>query len=103
MMDKKEESALVVLKPQKDHPFGVILAAAKKHAEAGRLCYQKFSCSKCGQRLTMETPNVFHRTGSCDQCGHITDIEKQGCNYLLEVPGPITLEDAIKVMGKKET
>jgi hypothetical protein len=50
----------------------------------------------------METPNVFHKTGSCDQCGHITDIEKQGCNYLLEIPGPISLEQAMRVIAGKE-
>lgn len=31
----------------------------------------------------MEEPNVLYKTGTCCQCGHLTDIEKQGCNYML--------------------
>jgi PHP family Zn ribbon phosphoesterase len=95
----KDKNVLAVLKPPTDHPFKTVCEAVRLHAEKGRLCYQKFSCSKCGQRLTMETPNVFHKTGSCDQCGHITDIEKQGCNYLLEIHNA-TLEEALNA-GKE--
>jgi hypothetical protein len=34
----------------------------------------------------MEEPNTFYTTGSCDNCGHVTDIAKNGCNYLLAIP-----------------
>jgi hypothetical protein len=47
----------------------------------------------------METPNVVHKTGTCDQCGAVTDIEKQGCNYLLEMRNA-TLEEALNA-GKE--
>lgn len=66
-----------------DHPLTEIEPAVRHHASLGRKCYQKFTCANCGQRLTMEEPNVLYTTGHCDKCGHITDIEKAGCNYLL--------------------
>lgn len=66
-----------------DFPFEEICAAAEQKLKEGFEVYQKFSCGKCGQRLTMPENGKFHRTGSCDKCGHITNIEKQGCNYLL--------------------
>lgn len=69
----------------KDYPFHEIADAMWKHAEDGNKCFQKFTCTNCGKRLTIEVPNSMFRTGSCDSCGHITDIEKQGCNYMLHV------------------
>ena len=71
-------------KPEiKDYPFTEIAEAIWKHAMDGNECFQKFTCANCGTRLTIDEPNVMYRTGHCDKCGHITDIEKQGCNYLL--------------------
>jgi hypothetical protein len=49
----------------------------------GATIWQKFTCSGCGARQTMETPNVFYTAGKCEECGVVTDIEAQGCNYLL--------------------
>jgi len=68
-----------------DYPFYEIAVAVKEYAEKGFSCYQKFTCSACGQRLTMEEPNVLYKEGHCDKCGHITNIEKQGCNYMLHM------------------
>lgn len=70
----------------KDYPFDEIAAAVKEHAHSGRYCYQKFSCAKCGNRLTMEQANVLYTKGTCDSCGHVTDIRAQGCNYILHIP-----------------
>jgi len=67
----------------KDYPFAEIAEAAERLADEGHRVYQKFSCAQCGQRLTMDVPNVMYKTGACDKCGHITNIEAQGCNYLL--------------------
>lgn len=45
--------------------------------------HQKFTCANCGERLTIEQPNVMHKIGTCDKCNHVTNIEQQGCNYLV--------------------
>jgi len=94
--EDKPENVLVIQNQPKDHPFEEICAAVKKHAEKGNLCYQKFTCGGCGQRLGVDKPNVFYKTIKCDECGYVTDVEKQGCNYLLEMRGPATLDEFIK-------
>jgi hypothetical protein len=66
-----------------DFPFYDVLDDAVKRMHEGHTIYQKFTCAKCAQRLTVETPNYFFKTGTCDRCGAVTDIEKRGCNFLV--------------------
>jgi hypothetical protein len=66
-----------------DFSFEEVCRAAEDLCEQGWDVHQKFTCSGCGNRLTIEEPNVFHRTGTCDRCHAVTDIENQGCNYML--------------------
>jgi hypothetical protein len=100
MADKdrsSQENILAVQLPPRDHPFEEIAKAIQEHAAHGRMCYQKFTCSGCGRRLSMEEPNVLYKTGHCDGCGAVTDIEKQGCNYMLHVAGA----DSVKAFLKR--
>lgn len=64
-----------------DFPFEKVIKRANELACGGLTVYQKFTCDKCKQRLTMPIANAFYETGSCDRCGHVTDIKKRGCNY----------------------
>ncbi len=66
-----------------DFPFDDIVRDAVPLAKMGHQVFQKFTCSGCGNRLTMETPNVFFEQGTCDKCDAVTDIKKSGCNYML--------------------
>jgi hypothetical protein len=66
-----------------DHPFADVLRTATHEAAEGADCYQKFTCSCCGQRLTMEEPNKFSEAGYCEACDHVTNIKLHGCNFLL--------------------
>lgn len=66
-----------------DHPFYEVADKADEVINAGGTVYQKFTCERCGNRLTMETANTFFKKGDCDNCGHTSDIEKNGCNYLV--------------------
>ncbi len=52
----------------------------------GATVWQKYSCANCGSRQVMAHPNIFYTQGKCEECGVITDIESQGCNYMLELP-----------------
>jgi hypothetical protein len=70
-----------------DYPFDDIVKAVQEHAAKGHHCYQKFTCSGCGARLAIDVPNTMHTLGTCDQCGATTDIKKNGCNYLVVIPG----------------
>ena len=65
-----------------DHPIEVCLKTADNLVKEGHTVYQKFTCDKCGSRQTIDVPNKFYETGKCEECNHITDIVKKGCNYL---------------------
>lgn len=71
------------MKMYNDYPWNEILEAMHERIAAGYDFYQKFSCEKCGQRLTMPEKNIMYEHGICDQCGHETDIKARGCNYKL--------------------
>lgn len=74
----------------KDYPFYDVFTEAERLVREGHTVHQKFTCASCGSRQTMEEANVFHKLGKCEECGHTTDIEAQGCNYMamFGVPGP---------------
>jgi hypothetical protein len=65
-------------------PFARAVASAEEWIKAGAIVHQRFACEACGNdTLGIEEPNTFYTTGSCDKCGHITDLQKTGCNYLV--------------------
>jgi len=66
-----------------DYSIEKCVEDAQKLIDQGADVYQKFTCDQCGNRLGMETPNVFYTTGTCDNCGHTTDISKRGCGYMV--------------------
>jgi hypothetical protein len=66
-----------------NYSFDEVVRGANEKIAQGMDVYQKFTCSGCGSRLTMEEPNVFSESGACDKCPAITDIKKDGCNYLV--------------------
>jgi hypothetical protein len=73
-----------------DYPFTQVLEEADKLIESGNglvKLYQKFTCESCKGRLTMEEPNTFYTSGKCDRCGSVTNIKKNGCNYLVVAEG----------------
>lgn len=72
-----------------DYPFDEIAEAMPLRIADGYDFYQKFTCAKCGQRLTMDVKNHLFDSGTCDQCGHETNIKARGCNYLLVKHEPI--------------
>lgn len=65
------------------HPWDVCVEAAKKYMEQGFTIHQQFNCSHCGIKQTIGDPNVFHMLGTCEECGKVTNIREDGCNYLL--------------------
>jgi len=63
------------------YPFDDALTGAMEMMERGATFYQQFNCSFCGAKQTMGVPNKFFIEGICEECGNITDIKKDGCNY----------------------
>ena len=70
------------------HPLRDCVANASQLAAAGVECYQKFICSHCKSIQTMEHPNLWHKLGRCEECNHVTNIEADGCNYLVVASTP---------------
>lgn len=67
-----------------DYPFMEVARQLEKvHLLQGHDFYQKFTCQGCGARQTMDQKNRLYTTGKCEECGHVTDIERAGCNYML--------------------
>lgn len=65
------------------HPLDDCLEKAQRYISYGAKVFQQFTCAKCGTKQTMDTPNKFFTTGRCEKCGYVTDIRKDGCNYML--------------------
>jgi hypothetical protein len=63
-------------------PFYEVAEGAEKAMQNGATIYQQFNCAGCGRKQTIDTPNVFHKRGICEECKHETDIEQDGCNYM---------------------
>lgn len=49
--------------------------------------YQQFNCAGCGMKQEMPDPNVLYTHGTCEECGAVTDIQRDGCNYAIHFMG----------------
>jgi len=47
--------------------------------------YQKWTCEKCGERVTGNEVDKLFTGGHHEECGHVTNIEKSGCNYAIVI------------------
>lgn len=70
------------------HPFYECAAAAGALIKKGAVVWQQFNCACCDSKQTMEHKNVFFKSGKCEECGHVTNIEKDGCNYMIYESNP---------------
>ena len=59
---------------------------AKAVRARGGFIHQKFTCEACQRRITMNNPDTFYTEGHCEDCGHVTDLLKAGCNYVAFFP-----------------
>ncbi len=75
--------------PPKYRDYGLNeCARALKKLQAERpnaTFFQKWTCGGCGKRIVGNTPNKLFERGHCEECGHITDIRKTGCNYAIHM------------------
>lgn len=69
-----------------DFPLGEVAMEAEERTKLTHgTAYQKWTCSHCGSRQTMDVPNTFYMSGICEECKKETKIEK--CNYMLIMSG----------------
>ena len=67
------------------YPFYACAARAQELTMSGHAVYQQFNCAHCGAKQTMPDANKFYKLGDCEECGRRTNIEADGCNYMLTV------------------
>jgi len=70
------------------HPWKEALRGAVEQINRGRNVYQQFNCSRCGTKQTMDTANTFYQHGICEECGHDTNIQEAGFNYMVTIGVP---------------
>lgn len=66
-------------------PVAEAIAKAEELISKGATVFIKFTCEKCGNRLGFDEPNRLYTTGSCDKCGHVTEIKKCGFAVIFKV------------------
>jgi len=68
-----------------DIPFDEACVKAQCLILLGATIHQKFWCENCKVRQTIPTPNVFYAKGQCEECNHISDLQKNGCGFMLMI------------------
>ena len=69
--------------PYNDYPIEECAATLEPLVAKGCTFYQKWTCEKCGERVTGNNPNALYTEGHHEECGHTTDLKRTGCNYML--------------------
>ena len=65
------------------YPFHDVVKNAQNAILTGATVFQQFNCAHCGVKQTMSEPNKFFTEGICEECEGMTDIVKDGCNFLV--------------------
>jgi len=68
-------------------PFNECVTQATQAMKQGFTVHQQWNCAHCGVKQTMGESNAFFTKGNCEECGKLTDIRKNGCNYMLIYTG----------------
>jgi hypothetical protein len=63
------------------YPLAEVAENAGSHMNEGATVYQQWLCAHCRVKQTMSEPNLFYTSGKCEECGLLTDIVKDGCNF----------------------
>lgn len=63
-----------------DYNFDDVAEQMSNAMKNGADVYQKWTCSNCGSRQTMEQKNKLYTSGKCEECGTVTQITK--CNWM---------------------
>lgn len=67
------------------YPWQEVVDKADLLIKKGAYVYQQWNCEHCGAKQTMGVPNNFYRTGQCEECRKITNIEKNGHNFMIHI------------------
>lgn len=71
-----------------DYPVDVIVESMTRQVKRGAVTFMKWTCAGCGERVTANEPDKVYLTAQHEErsdgssCGAITDVQKQGCNFM---------------------
>jgi len=84
-----------------DIPWTQALQMMNQWIKEGHEVYVKWTCLKCGSRLTAEKPNQVSILMKHDEpeCGHITNVADTGIGFMLVMRNQ-TLESAQKYLQR---
>lgn len=71
-----------------DLPLADFALVAEKWISDGYIIFQKFTCERCHSRQFIDLANVVCETGSCEECGHVTDLRTRGAGLMSLLVGP---------------
>ena len=77
------------------HPFYEVAANCQRKIAEGAEIFQQWQCAHCFAKQTMPDANHFYKLGDCEECGKRTNIEQDGCNFLMIKSGADALEELI--------
>jgi hypothetical protein len=81
------------------YPWNEIVEAVGALVDKGIQIHQQFNCEKCGAKQTMDQPDTLFTSGICEECGHETNIVRNGCNYMVHAQTPQAVDALLKRMG----
>ena len=64
------------------YPLKETAEAAQAWMAEGFHIHQQFICGGCKIKQTCAEEDRFFTHGKCEECGHVTDLTKAGCNYM---------------------
>jgi len=69
------------MRNEHDGTFAEIVREMDTAIERGYIVFQKFTCGGCGARQNMDVPNSLYTSGHCEECGHVTNLQQDGCGF----------------------
>ena len=83
-----------------DYPLDVIAKSCDLVIKRGGFILQKWTCEGCNRRITGNNVNVMVEQGHCQDCNHVTDLRRRGCNFMLLQPSePMTAAELERRLG----
>lgn len=83
------------------HRFDDVVDNAERKIADGWDVFQQWNCAHCGAKQTMPDKNKFYIGGKCEECGKVTDIRKDGCNFMAVSGGADKMEEIIRTAGRE--
>lgn len=77
---------LVEYRDIRHHPFEQVRDNFAKKVGEGGMALQAWTCDGCGAIQRMSQINGFYTEGQCENCGHVTNLVRKGCNFTLMLP-----------------